>query len=397
MSAPDPQPVIPIRLDYAGPDTARPLLTILQRTLLAFAAGILPLIGFFLSGWFALVFAWKSGKLTEIILLPYHPVSAWPFYILIVYAIYCTGWIIIRPAAVARSVVRSGVHIGLAVEIQYILCTLVWCCAQGQNSSGDQIAYWLVTTCLVVALVTGFGILIYRIGSSHGIHPARSRLNIWAWCGLGIGGIGTAIIGLGFLGSLLVAALQVWPLLAYATMTALARRMTTEPVLPAAQRPILLTTFYVGYSSACGVSLVSSLFTYNSLPTHPFTCYVATAAARGHRRFVRSQSSRPGCAVNDQMRFLRAAELMLHCVWPSAQRAIRRAYDRVGPPLAGLIVHPLMADAAYLLIKPFEWAARVFLRVIVTDPAALAARLYPHRESATSMIEPNFGDANRRR
>lgn len=34
---------------------------------------------------------------------------------------------------------------------------------------------------------------------------------------------------------------------------------------------------------------------------------------------------------------------------------MRRVYDYIGPRLARRLVHPLLADAAYLLLKPFEW------------------------------------------
>src|SRR5262249_24674408 len=100
---------------------------------------------------------------------------------------------------------------------------------------------------------------------------------------------------------------------------------------------------------------------YSKLPlTAPQNCYVATAAARGHQSIVRSTrvmaSDGSWFMVNDQLRRLKAAELIIEGLFPKLHRLMRSLYDQLGPPLARqMIGRPLLADAAYLLLKPAEW------------------------------------------
>ena len=123
------------------------------------------------------------------------------------------------------------------------------------------------------------------------------------------------------------------------------------------------------------------LHEYSRLPTSPpDDCYVSTAAARGHRSLVRSREhvSRGGnvYVVNAQMRYLKAAELLLASVSPAAHRGCRLMYDRVGPVLASALVHPVLADAAYLGLKPAEWLARGVLALVLPEQGDVIGGLY---------------------
>ena len=116
-----------------------------------------------------------------------------------------------------------------------------------------------------------------------------------------------------------------------------------------------------------------ALAEYAKLPTEPPPdCYVCTAAARGHRRWVGADAR--GC--NDQMRHLKAAELALMALAPRLHRRLRRVYDAWGPSLARRLRRPLVADLAYALLKPLEWACREILRLAVEGADARARRLY---------------------
>jgi hypothetical protein len=128
-------------------------------------------------------------------------------------------------------------------------------------------------------------------------------------------------------------------------------------------------------------SFLWMLHEYSRLPTSPPPdCYVSTAAARGHPRLVhgRRRVSPHGDmhVVNAQMCTLKAAELLLASLSPGAHRACRWAYDRIGPTLASALVHPLLADAAYLALKPAEWLARAVLALLVPAQQDLIRRLY---------------------
>jgi hypothetical protein len=94
-------------------------------------------------------------------------------------------------------------------------------------------------------------------------------------------------------------------------------------------------------------------------------CFVATAAAKGHPRFVGSRidtnSAGVTVPITQQLITLKTFESLSKARRPRAHRALRYIYNRIGPPLAACIVHPTIADLAYLLLKPAEWFARAFV------------------------------------
>jgi len=51
-------------------------------------------------------------------------------------------------------------------------------------------------------------------------------------------------------------------------------------------------------------------------------------------------------------------------------------YDVVGKFLARRIHNPFLADAAYLLLKPFERLARWLLKMIVPEVDVLTEKIY---------------------
>jgi hypothetical protein len=140
-------------------------------------------------------------------------------------------------------------------------------------------------------------------------------------------------------------------------------------------------TWLAAYLGAWRTSFNWMLQEYAKLPTTPpQDCYVSTAAARGHRRLVRARESLGPCGevgrVNDQMCYLKAAELLLACISPSGHRICRRIYDRIGPRLAAWLFHPLLADAAYLSLKPLEWLSRVGLALWLPARGELIRSIY---------------------
>jgi hypothetical protein len=68
--------------------------------------------------------------------------------------------------------------------------------------------------------------------------------------------------------------------------------------------------------------------------------------------------------------------LSLAASLPRLHAAIRAAYDRLGPPLAARLRHPLAADLAYLMLKPAEWLAGSLGRRLVPGFDEIAERLY---------------------
>jgi hypothetical protein len=169
-----------------------------------------------------------------------------------------------------------------------------------------------------------------------------------------------------------------WALESYAVMAWLSRGAPLEG-RPGRRRPwALVSGWIVTWVASWAGAIAAAVRAYRALPTRPTgQCYVATAAARGHPWVV---GTRDAIGVNDQMRRLKCAEIALAVVAPRMHRAVRRVYDVVGPRLARGMVHPVVADVGYLLLKPAEWAALFCLRRIVRDFDTLAAGVYSAEE-----------------
>ncbi|MEM6798864.1 MAG: DUF6688 family protein [Planctomycetota bacterium] len=122
---------------------------------------------------------------------------------------------------------------------------------------------------------------------------------------------------------------------------------------------MLIVTWLSANFAAWRFAVNLMLAEYAALPTEPPQgCFVATAAARGHRVFVGSDLERP---INRQLRTLTAGELLLRRTAPRLHRRTRTIYNGLGPRAAGLLTNRWLADAAYVGLKPCEWFARLLL------------------------------------
>lgn len=129
----------------------------------------------------------------------------------------------------------------------------------------------------------------------------------------------------------------------------------------------LVCTWLTAHFAAWRAAVDRMLIEYAKLPTTPpEDCYVCTAAARGHGWLTRTQRRRCPSGecyrVSNQMRRLKAVELILRHTSPRTHHACRAIYDRTGPALAARLDHPWLADVAYLSLKPLEWSCWVVLR-----------------------------------
>jgi hypothetical protein len=109
-----------------------------------------------------------------------------------------------------------------------------------------------------------------------------------------------------------------------------------------------------------------SRYTYASLPDQPPSCFVVTATARGHESIVG-----PFFEINHGGRIRRANRQLItlwhfEALWrahaPLSHALFRRAYNRLGPAVAGRITSPGMADLAHLAIKPVELLAALAVK-----------------------------------
>ncbi|MEK6237175.1 MAG: hypothetical protein N2C14_20900, partial [Planctomycetales bacterium] len=161
-------------------------------------------------------------------------------------------------------------------------------------------------------------------------------------------------------------------------------RTTGKPQISLAQA-FWVTVWFGGYFAMWRQALQLMLIEYSELSIKPMRddCYVATAAANGHARFVGAKSTvfanGETAPVNDQPRHLKCGELALKAAAPRLHRLIRRAYDFLGPRLAKRLAHPILADLAYLALKPAEWLVRATLHVLLPDLSFFVRRIYPER------------------
>jgi hypothetical protein len=144
---------------------------------------------------------------------------------------------------------------------------------------------------------------------------------------------------------------------------------------------LIVFTWIAAYLAAWRAAVVLMLQAYAKLPTEPpGDCYIATAAAGGHGRLVGSRRvlCRNGSTrrVNLQLAYFKCGELVFQAMLPGLHQIVRRVYDTLGPYLARLLVHPVVADAAYLALKPLEWLTRAVLTVLIGDISSIAQRMY---------------------
>ena len=108
---------------------------------------------------------------------------------------------------------------------------------------------------------------------------------------------------------------------------------------------------------------VAAVYYYESLPDEPPSCFVVTAAARGHASFVGSRADpATGRRVNRQLRTLWAVESRLIERHPRLHAGGRRVYNVVGPAVAGRIRSRIAADAMFIILKPIELLGACYLR-----------------------------------
>jgi hypothetical protein len=182
-----------------------------------------------------------------------------------------------------------------------------------------------------------------------------------------------------------LAAGPAWSFLAYCSASiALLRRPRTERWRWKITDALLLTGWIAAAFAAWRKAMDMAIAEYATLPTDNPNCFICSAAAHGHVRFVRSETVQMGelqRCVTRQLRVFKAAELVLQATLPGLHGIVRRVYDGAGPCIARRVTNPWRADAVYLALKPAEWLAAISLRLLVGASHANLDRLYANREA----------------
>ncbi len=133
------------------------------------------------------------------------------------------------------------------------------------------------------------------------------------------------------------------------------------------------------YFFAWRYAIESVMLEYQKLPTTQPDCYVASAAANGHPRFVKSRRVAGlgrHAVLNAQMQRLKFLEFAFRTAMPKAHRVMRAVYNRVGPVLASACqCSILFADVSFIALKPLEWLA-VLVRVGLSIPSRSVDSIY---------------------
>jgi len=129
-------------------------------------------------------------------------------------------------------------------------------------------------------------------------------------------------------------------------------------------------TYYVSLIGSLPFWLASWFWSHNlyeSLPNKaPSDCFVVTAAARGHEsivgHFFKIHHSGRIRQANRQLITLWQFEALWRARAPLSHALFRRAYNRLGPAVAGQITSPELADLVHLAIKPVELLAALAVK-----------------------------------
>jgi hypothetical protein len=135
------------------------------------------------------------------------------------------------------------------------------------------------------------------------------------------------------------------------------------------------------YAVSWRFALLNAAEAYQALPTEPPTCFVATAAARAPLWLTGGFEASPGFRVTPQLQRLKLFEIALKAVFPRGHRALRRVYDRLGPPLAARIDSPSRAALAWLALRPCELFAAAILFIVAGRPTLRRAQGFYRSDS----------------
>lgn len=316
---------------------------------------------------------YQSGKLSAYLVLSVSPEASLLFFPLLAFSIACYAYLLADLDRFARSfTVRLGVYTGVVLALQYTAYTLVY-------SLQDMAIGWWV-------LFLWFGPLVLAAGN-------RWTVKRWPRSRFLAAGTTTAVVSitlvLGFwvtskphplalVVAVLVAGAPFWILLLSVRASAWILRHHETRLTPL--RGLALLGWLGAWAAAWRYDVLKTLSLYAALPPDPPRCYIATAAAQGHPRFVGSRLVRlpdgRRMRVNRQLQVLKCAELSLLAVFPRLHRGLRAVYDTCGRPLARGIRQPVVADLAWLLLKPAEWLAGLALRALVPGSDRIARAVY---------------------
>jgi uncharacterized protein DUF6688 len=337
------------------------------RVLYGLFVGLMPVFSFWATD--LIKPEWQNGNLGSYMILLLFPQASMWFFPLLAYSVICYLVLLSVPTLFPQSfIVRFGIYTGVLLALHYSSVVLIYAL--------DSYVYLLIPVWIFPFVYA----LIYRWAVSRWTtHNVNSVLFLLI---IGILLIGT-LMTRGSLPVLVLAILTMaapfWSfLLALRAAIWLYKNYETKLTPP---RGLGLTAWVGAYIAAWRFDILKMYELYAALPPQPPPdCYIATAAARGHPRFVGSRTilraDGNSMQVNEQLQRLKCAELALLALHPRWHKWLRKVYDKLGKPLAHRIQNPFLADIAYLLLKPAEWLASSMVKIIVPEIESIAGEIY---------------------
>jgi hypothetical protein len=311
---------------------------------------------------------WQNGDLSAYVTLLLLPEASLLFFPLLAYSIISYLLLLLDLTRYSESfVIRFGIYTGVLLALQYCIIVMMY--------SLDSFAYVIILTWIFPFIIS----LIYRWTIAKWTAPRVNKIllilipSILLIASLITRGGAPFFILIG-----LTMAAPFWSfLLAVQASIWLIKNHETKITLP---RGLGLTAWAAAYVAALRFDILKMYELYAALPPTPPDCYIATAAARGHPRCVRSwaveRADGKAMQVNGQLQRLKCAELALKAASPRLYKLLRKIYDVAGKWLARRIQNQLLADGAYLLLKPGEWLASSLLRIIIPEIDSIASGMY---------------------
>lgn len=295
---------------------------------------------------------WQSGNIEDYVGTMLAGRAMWAFYPFLFWSYAALASLLLAPGKMGRRWwVRAGLILGVLLGVQYQLILTIHLGGPSDPVFGVLVG---VVGAVVLAGIVAFAAMMSSIErqAGHVNPPLRPRTGLNKGIQITVMLLlCSAWVTIGIIFALILAPFG----MAVCMLAALCRLYRTdfdEPIAPT--RPIPVTITAAGYLAAWPVAVTQAQVVYFSLPTTPPGCYIVTASARGHRWLTRpiyiavDQQAR-AFPVTHQMLVLKQAEHAIAARWPGLHRAMRRVYDRVGPPIAARINNPWLADVSYLL------------------------------------------------
>jgi hypothetical protein len=319
---------------------------------------------------------WQSGTVDAYAkLLLAHRASS-PLYPFLGYSMISMVLLFADPARFRRNVlVRFGIFSGVLLAAEY---WLIFQAAMGGWGLILPAIVSLLGACILGGLLWGIARFLGLMLKEHPECSAGGLVALLLVAAIAIGMIvnGSMIFVFAFLWCS-----TPWALAAYVVASFRLIRGGEARFRFSLAQLLGFVSWFAAYCGAWRLSFICMLDEYSRLPTTaPSECFVCTAAAGGHRRVVGSElyfaPNGTAYRVNDQLRVLKAFELLLAGISPRSHRACRWIYDRLGPRLAAMLVHPALADVGYFALKPVEWIALVGLRLATGGKMEVIFSLY---------------------